>query len=321
MRDAVKDAMKADIDVLVHEVGPRDGLQATDVMMPTAGKLEWIEALKQAGLRKIQVGSFVPPKLLPQMADSAEVVAASRAMGGFEVSALVPNLKGAENALRAGADQLNFVVSASEAHNLKNVRRTMAQSVEEFHRIVELRESDPAYADVVVSGGMATCFGCTISGSIEPGIVFDLAGKLVDAGADRIGVADTVGYANPAQVKLVFSEILDIASGLSVGAHFHDTRGLGLANALAALDAGVRELDGCLGGLGGCPFAPGASGNVVTEDLVFMLESMGFRTGVNLDKLLVAREVMTSYLGNEPVYGAYVKAGAPKGFQPATVFH
>ncbi len=314
----MSNAMNEAIDVLVHEVGPRDGLQATDVMMPTEGKLEWIEALKNAGLRKIQVGSFVPPKLLPQMADSAEVVAAAKAMGGFEVSALVPNLKGAENALAAGADQLNFVVSASEEHNRRNVRRSMAESVDEFRRIVELRNSDPKYADVVVSGGMATCFGCTISGSIDPAVVFGLAEQLVEAGADRIGVADTVGYANPAQVKRIFGEILSIAEGLAVGAHFHDTRGLGLANAFAALDSGVRELDGCLGGLGGCPFAPGASGNVVTEDLVFMLEAMGLRTGVDLDRLLVAREVMVSYLGDEPTYGALVKAGPPRGFNPAT---
>lgn len=309
----------AEIDVLVHEVGPRDGLQATDVIMPTEGKLSWIRALKEAGLSKIQAGSFVPPKLLPQMADSADVVVGAKKMGGFYVSALVPNLKGAENALAAGADQLNFVMSASEAHNLKNVRKTHEQSLEDFAKIVEFRNSDPRYSHVSVSGGLATCFGCTIAGRIEPKVVYSLVDKLIEAGADRIGIADTVGYANPAQVRDVFSKIKLQVGGLDVGAHFHDTRGLGLANAFAALEAGIREFDGCLGGLGGCPYAPGATGNVVTEDLVFMLESMGLKTGIDLDRLLVARGVMESFLGGEEVHGHFVKAGPPKGFVPATL--
>lgn len=310
-------ATQTGIDVVVHEVGPRDGLQATNVIMPTEGKLAWIEALKEAGLRKIQAGSFVPPKLLPQMADSSEVVTASKQMSGFKVSALVPNLKGAENALKAGADELNFVMSASEQHNLKNVRKTQAESLEEFRKIVELRNSDDQYKDVIVSGGLATCFGCTLAGPIDPKVVFTLTEQYIELGADRIGIADTVGYANPRQVSHIFSEVLDIASGISVGAHFHDTRGLGLANAFVAFDTGVRELDGCLGGLGGCPYAPGATGNVVTEDLVFMLESMGARTGIDLDRLLRAREIMIRYLDDEPVHGAYAKAGPPKGFSVA----
>lgn len=310
--------MNEAIDVLIHEVGPRDGLQATNVIMPTAGKLAWIEGLKQAGVPKIQVGSFVPPKLLPQMADSKEVTEAAQAMGGFAVSALAPNYKGAENALKAGVDQLNFVVSASEAHNLNNVRRTMAESVAEFRRIIALKQANPEYADVVISGGMATCFGCTISGPIDPRIVYELAEQLVEAGADRIGVADTVGYANPAQVKAIFTEVQQIAGDLTVGAHFHDTRGLGIANSLMAFETGIIEIDACLGGLGGCPFAPGASGNVVTEDLVFMFEAMGLRTGIDLDKLMTARELMVAHLGDEPTHGAYVRAGAPKGFVAAS---
>lgn len=309
----------SDIDVLVHEVGPRDGLQATDIMMSTDGKIAWIKALKSAGVRKIQVGSFVPPKLLPQMADSAEVVKATKAMGDVHVAALVPNFKGAENAMAAGADTLNFVMSASEPHNLNNVRKTHQQSLAEFEKIIELRNSDERYSHVTISGGLATSFGCTIAGEVDPKVVLSLAEQYVRLGADRMGMADTVGYGNPQQVKDLFSEFINIADGRDVSAHFHDTRGLGLANVYAALDAGVREFDGCLGGLGGCPYAPGATGNVVTEDLVFMLESMGFRTDINLQKLLEARSVMEQHLQGEPTHGTFVKAGAPKGFSQVGV--
>jgi len=313
--------MDADLDVLIHEVGPRDGLQATDVIMPSAGKIAWIAALREAGVRKVQAGSFVPPKLLPQMADSGDIVRAAKAMGGLSISALVPNLKGAENALAAGADQINFVMSVSEAHNLSNVRKTHAQSLEEFARIVELKGSDPAHAHVVLNGGLATAFGCTIAGPVDPDAVLRLAEAYIEAGADRIGLSDTVGYANPKQVRDLFSKVTAITGGLEVGAHFHDTRGLGLANAYAAFEAGIREFDGCLGGLGGCPFAPGATGNVVTEDMVFMFEAMGLRTGIDLDRLLTARAVMKSHLGAEPTHGAFVRAGVPKGFMPAAAWN
>ncbi|MDH3742450.1 MAG: hydroxymethylglutaryl-CoA lyase [Hyphomicrobiales bacterium] len=311
--------MTSDIDVIIHEVGPRDGLQATNVIMPTKAKIEWIAALKDAGVPMIQAGSFVPPKLVPQLADSAEVVRAAKAMGGFKVSALIPNLKGAVNALEAGVDQLDFVMSASEAHNLSNVRKTHEQSIEEFSRIVALKRSDPAYARVMLNGTIATSFGCTISGPVDPKTVFHLLETYIAAGADSISIADTVGYANPKQVGEIFTQARAIAGELDVGAHFHDTRGLGLANAYAALEAGVRKFDGCLGGLGGCPFAPGATGNVVTEDLVFMFEAMGLRTGIDLDRLLAARDVMISHLDGEPTHGAFAKAGPPKGFEPATV--
>lgn len=309
--------MDSDIDVLVHEVGPRDGLQATGAIMPTEGKIAWIAALKRAGVRKIQAGSFVPPKLLPQMADSARVVRAAKAMRGVTISALVPNLKGAENALEAGADQINFVMSASEAHNLSNVRKTHRESLQDFARIVALKKSRPDYAGVVLNGGLATAFGCTISGPVDPGAVLRLVEAYIEAGADRIGLSDTVGYANPKQVQDLFGSVTAIAGDRDVGAHFHDTRGLGLANTYAAFEAGIREFDGCLGGLGGCPFAPGATGNVVTEDMVFMLEAMGLRTGIDLDRLLTAREIMKSHLGAEPTHGALVRAGVPKGFKPA----
>lgn len=312
--------MTIDIDVVVHEVGPRDGLQAVNAIYPTQGKLEWIEAEAAAGVRQIQVGSFVPPKLLPQMADSGEVVRRSKQIPGLQVTALVPNLKGAQNAVAAGVDTVNFVLSVSEEHNRKNVRRSLNESLEDFSRIVQFCNDEANGKELIVSGGMATCFGCTIGGRIPESEVFRVAESLIQRGAHRIGLADTVGYANPAQVNRIFTEVLDIAGDdVGVGAHFHDTRGLGLANVYAAVEAGVREFDSTLGGLGGCPWAPGATGNIVTEDLVFLLESMGLRTGVDLDKIMTAREIMVSYLDDEPsIHGAYALAGAPKGFVPAS---
>ena len=311
--------MRDGTDVLVHEMGLRDGLQSIDTIFTTEGKMDWIRAEAAAGVPQIQVGSFVPPKLLPQMADSAEVVVQSIKIPGLIVSALAPNLKGAENAMKAGAHQVGIVMSVSEAHNMSNVRRTTQDSLDDFARIVEFRDAHPEYKDVCLSGGMATAFGCTISGPVPLPDVMRVAEGLLERGADRLSVADTVGYANPGQVSALFKELYrTVGSDVAVGAHFHDTRGLGLANAFAALDAGVRELDASLGGLGGCPYAPGASGNIVTEDLVFMLESMGMRTGVDLNGLLEAREIMEKSLKGEPVHGTFAKAGLPLGFKYAS---
>ena len=308
----------SEVDVIVQEVGPRDGLQATSLVMPTAAKLEWLKALAAAGLPQIQVGSFVPPKLMPQLADTPELVVEARRIGGFSISVLVPNLRGARDAIAAGADQINFVMSVSEPHNLNNVRKTREESLEEFAAIVAARDETPGAENIRVSGGLATCFGCTIQGSVPEADVFFYASRLKDLGADKIGLADTVGYGDPAAVKRIYTEVSDIAGDTPLGAHFHDTRGMGLANCFAALEAGASTLDGAQGGLGGCPFAPGATGNVVTEDLIFMLEKMGLRTGINLDRLLEARAVMLSHLEGEPTHGTYVKAGPPKGFTPAT---
>lgn len=305
-------------DITVQEVGPRDGLQATDFVMPTEAKIAWMEALGKTGMPQVQIGSFVPPKLLPQLADTAELVAAARELKAFEITVLVPNLKGAERAIAAGVDQINFVMSASEPHNLNNVRKTREQSLDEFAAIIAARNAAPDAKSIKVSGGLATCFGCTILGPVPEADVYHYATRLKELGADKIGLADTVGYGNPAQVKRVFSGVMGIANGTPVGAHFHDTRGLGLANCFAAFEVGVSTLDGAQGGLGGCPYAPGATGNVVTEDLVFMLESMGVRTGIDLDLLLEARTVMAAHLGDEPTHGTFVKAGPPKGFVPAS---
>jgi hydroxymethylglutaryl-CoA lyase len=231
----------------------------------------------------------------------------------------VPNLKGAQNAIDAGTHQLGVVMSVSEAHNKANINRTVEESLEGFRQIVEYRNEVDPECKMVISGGLATSFGCTITGVVPVRDVINRAERLLESGADRLNVADTVGFANPKQVKELFEELFrTVGKDVPVGAHFHDTRGLGLANAFAAVEAGVRELDACLGGLGGCPYAPGASGNVVTEDLVFMLEAMGMKTGIDLDALLETRELMASHLKGEPTQGTFVKAGPPLGFVPAT---
>ena len=311
--------MRDNNDVLIHEVGTRDGLQSIQTIFSTEGKMEWIRREAAAGVPQIQVGSFVPPKLLPQLADTAEVVRQSIAIPGLTVAALVPNLRGAENAMAAGVHQVGVVMSVSEAHNQANVRRSVQESLDEFEKIVTYRDAHPEYKDTVISGGMATAFGCTISGTVPVSDVMRIAEGLLARGADRLGVADTVGYANPRQVRDLFRELYEtVGKDVPIGAHFHDTRGLGLANVSAALDAGIREFDSSLAGLGGCPYAPGASGNIVTEDLVFMLEAMGLVTGVDLDGLLEARAIMERQLNGEPVHGTYVMAGVPKGFVAAS---
>ncbi len=301
-------------DVWLHEVGTRDGLQSIATIFPTAAKLEWIRLEAAAGMPEIEVGSFVPPKLLPQMADSAEVVAGAKRTPGLRVSVLVPNLRGAENALASGADQLNYVLSVSEAHSRANVRRSVQEAMDDFRRIIEYRNARPEFRHVRVAGGLATAFGCTIAGQVPVSEVFDAARKMIELGADEIAVADTVGYANPKQCREIFKEVLTIAGEVPVAAHFHDTRGLGLANVDAALEVGIRRFDASLAGLGGCPYAPGASGNIVMEDLVFMLEAMGFATGVDLEGLLETRRHMECNLDGESTRGAIFKAGAPRGF-------
>ncbi len=312
--------MTKQIDVRVQEVGTRDGLQSIPTIFPTAAKLDWIKAEAAAGVPEIEVASFVNPKLLPQMADAADVVSGSLDVDDLTVTVLVPNMRGAESAFTSGVHKMNFVMSVSEEHNMANVRRTVEQSLDEFSRIIEFRKDNPQYKDVKVASGMATSFGCTISGNVDPKSVMRVAEELVKRGADELAVADTVGYGNPAQVRSLLDELFrTVGKDFPVTCHFHDTRGLGLANVVAALDAGVTRFDASLGGLGGCPYAPGASGNVVMDDLVFMLEAMGLRTGVDLDRLLEAREIMESHLKDEPTHGAYNLAGAPKGFTPATL--
>lgn len=301
--------------VLISEVGPRDGLQSVKATMPTEHKKAWIDALVAAGVQEIEVASFVPARLLPQMADAAEVVRHALGHAGVCVMALVPNQKGAEAALRAGVHKLTMPVSASEAHSLANVRKTREQMVEEVRAIARMR--DELAPHVKLEAGISTAFGCTLQGLVAEDDVIRLAEQCVQAGADESGLSDTTGMANPAQVKRLFTRLRAALGERAGAAHMHNTRGLGLANCLAAYEAGVRTFDASLGGLGGCPYAPGASGNVVTEDLVFMFEAMGIATGIDLPRLFAARQPLNAGLPGEPLYGMTPEAGLPKGWAAA----
>jgi len=294
--------------VLICEVGPRDGLQNAHHLMPTETKKAWISALAAAGLKEIEVGSFVPPKLIPAMADTGEIVAHARTIPGIKVVALAPNLKGFQRAIEAGAHKVTFPVSASRKHSESNVRMTPEQMVEEVRKCAQF-----PHPGVEIEGAVSTAFGCTMQGSVPDDDVVRIAAGLAEF-CDYVALADTVGYANPAQIKRIFKKVSSAIGSKLEAAHLHNTRGLGLANALAAYEVGVRTFDSSLGGLGGCPFAPGASGNVITEDLVFMFEAMGVSTGIDLDKLMAARKLMTEAIPQEPTYGHFSLAGYPKGF-------
>jgi hydroxymethylglutaryl-CoA lyase len=261
----------------------------------------------------------VPAKLLPQLADTADVVAFARTIPGLNVAVLVPNLKGAEAAVAAGAHKITIPISCSETHSLKNVRRTHAQMLEEVRGIVALLRTLPPDRRPHFEGGLSTAFGCTLEGEVPPSKVVELATRLMEAGCDEVGLADTTGYANPAQVKDLVRRIhVAVGESALTGLHLHNTRGLGLANVLAGLDAGITTFDSSLGGLGGCPFAPGASGNIVTEDLVFMLEAMGHETGIDIARLLDVRQVLRAALPDDELYGFTPDAGLPLNFRPAT---
>jgi len=301
--------------VRISEVGPRDGLQSVKSIMPTQAKKLWIAALHASGLREIEVGSFVPPRLVPQLADTAEVVAFARALEGLSVMALVPNLRGAIDAIEAGAHRLTIPVSASEAHSQANLRRSRAAMLEEVGRIVAYRNTHAP--QVTIEANLSTAFGCSIEGEVPEDEVLRLAQRLIELGADETGLSDTAGVANPRQARRLFRSLRS-ALGLRCGAaHFHNTRGLGLANCLAAFEEGVRTFDSSMAGLGGCPFAPGASGNVVTEDLAFMFEAMGVDTGIDLERLVDARRVLRAGLPDEPLHGMVAEAGVPAGFRSA----
>jgi hydroxymethylglutaryl-CoA lyase len=285
--------------------------------MPTEAKHRWIAALASAGVRAIEVGSFVSPKLLPQMADAAEVVQQALTIDGLAVVALVPNLRGARDAFAAGVHEVAVPVSASNEHSLANIRMTTEQALEEVGKICELRDTLPAGQRPLVEVAVATAFGCSISGPVSEDRVMDIARRAVAAGADSVHPSDTVGYGNPAQVKRLTARLKRELGDRLGAVHLHNTRGQGLANAVAALEAGATGLDASLAGLGGCPYAPGATGNIVTEDLVFLLESMGLRTGINLEKLVATRAILAGALPGEPLYGHLADAGLPKGFRYA----
>ena len=296
--------------VVIREVGLRDGLQSIATTLPTTSKQAWIRDAYDAGLREIEVGSFVPARLLPQLADTAELVAFAKALPGLCVSVLVPNLKGAERAIECGADLLLVPLSASDAHSRANVRKTPDEMVAELARIRDAR--DAAGAKTLIEGGVGTAFGCTLQGHVEPGEVLRLLQALLDAGADRVSIADTVGYADPAHVRLLFEQARAIAGDRFWCGHFHDTRGLALANVYAAMEAGVSRFDASLAGIGGCPHAPGASGNASTEDVAYMLASMGIETGVDLSKLLALRQRVGEWLQGEALHGSVFRAGLPR---------
>lgn len=284
--------------------------------MPTAEKERWIDALAAAGLRHIQVGSFVSSRALPQMADCAAVVEHALTIPGLTVSVLVPNLRYAEVALATGVHAVTIPVSVSEPHSLANIRKTHDEIVADVGAIVALRNE--RFPGTRVEAGLATSFGCTIQGTVPEDDVLRMAARLAELGVDAIHPADTVGFAGPAQVRRLLRLLREEVGELCAAIHLHNTRGQGLANVVAALDVGIRSFDSSHGGLGGCPYAPGATGNIVTEDLVFLLESMGLRTGVDLERLIDARSILAAGLPGEPLYGHVADAGIPKDFAPAT---
>jgi hydroxymethylglutaryl-CoA lyase len=303
---------------VIREVGLRDGLQSIQTVLPTQHKIAWIRAAHEAGQREIEVGSFVPARLLPQLADTAELVAFAKTLPQLFVSVLVPNLKGAERALEAQADLMLVPLSASEAHSLANLRKTPEDVVAEVARMRAAR--DASGAKTLIEGGIGTAFGCTLQGRVEPEQVLRCMQALLDAGADRVSLADTVGYANPAAVRELFEAARKIAGDRLCCAHFHDTRGLALANVYAALEAGVTRFDATLGGIGGCPHAPGASGNAASEDLAFMLADMGIETGIDIERLLALRACVAQWLEGETLHGTLWRAGLPKTFATSTQY-
>jgi hydroxymethylglutaryl-CoA lyase len=301
--------------VVVREVGLRDGLQSIQRVLPTAQKIEWITDAYAAGQREIEVGSFVPARLLPQLADTGELVKFAKTLPGLLVSVLVPNLKGAEKAIESGADLMLIPLSASHEHSLANLRKTPDDVVAEVAKMRAAR--DAAGSKILIEGGIGTAFGCTIQGKVEQSEVLRCMQALLDAGADRVSIADTVGYANPAGVRDLFEKARALAGDKFWCGHFHDTRGMALANVYAALETGVPRFDATLAGIGGCPHAPGASGNASSEDLAYMLADMGIETGIDIEALLALRKKVAGWLEGESLHGALWQAGVPKTFTRA----
>ncbi len=304
-------------DILISEVGPRDGLQSIARAMPTEAKIRWVRAMAGAGLAEIEVGSFVPAKLLPQMADTAQVVADALTISGLSVVALAPNLKGAVLAFVSGAHRVSMPVSVSLSHSMANINMTPEQAISQVRAVAAHRATLPGARGLEV--GLSTAFGCAVEGMVSEDRVIALAVMAAEAGADSVGLSDTTGMGNPAQVKRLFTRLHAALGDTAGGAHFHNTRGQGLANVWAAIEVGVTTFDASQGGIGGCPYAPGATGNIVTEDLVFMLEAAGLRTGIDLEKLIAARMIIREALPGEALYGHVADAGLPTGFRYAGV--
>jgi hydroxymethylglutaryl-CoA lyase len=302
--------------IRISEVGPRDGLQSISRVMSTDAKKAWIAAEVAAGVTEIEVGSFVPPSLLPQMADTAEIVAFAKTLPGLDVAVLVPNLKGAERAIEAGAHKMSIPFSMSESHSIRNVRKDHAAMVEQIAAIAAMVAALPEGQRPHFEVGLSTAFGCTIEGPIPDDQIVRLAEQAIAAGAAEVCLSDTTGYANPAQVRRLVRKVKAAVGADRLNTlHLHNTRGLGLANVVAGLEEGITTFDSSMGGLGGCPFAPGASGNIVTEDLVFMLEAMGLHTGIDIARLGDVRQIIADALPGEPLYGFVPDAGVPLGFE------
>jgi hydroxymethylglutaryl-CoA lyase len=295
--------------VSLREVGLRDGLQLVKTFPSTAAKQRWLREEYAAGVRHFEVGSFLPAKTFPQFADVRDIVAAVAALPGAHGIALVLNERGANEALASGVAEIASVVSATEEHSQANANRSRESAIANVRRLCELR--DASTHKPIVHAAISMALGCSISGEVDPNEVLRLVEKCLEAGVDAVGIADTVGYAGPKQVGDLTRGAVKIAGKRPICVHLHDTRGMGIANASAALDQGAQILDGSLGGLGGCPFAPGATGNVVFEDLVFLCESKGFATGIDIEKLIAVRAILKEAMPNEPLYGGLARAGLP----------
>jgi hydroxymethylglutaryl-CoA lyase len=287
----------------IQEVSARDGFQMETQPIPTEQKITYLNRLSDTGLSKIEVTSFSSPTSIPTLADAESVIKGLLRVPGVIYTALVPNLRGCERALATTIDEINLVMSASESHNLENLRMTCEQSLVQLASIA--RRAQKA---VRISASISTAFGCPFEGAIDVARAIELVGRFADMGIDQVALCDTTGVANPTQVEHVFAEVRSRWPRNEFTAHFHNTRGMGLANVLAALRAGVTRFDASLGGLGGCPFAPGATGNVCTEDLVHMLQAMGLETGVDLNRLLLIAADLPNLVGHD-VPGQVVKAG------------
>ncbi|MET4161760.1 hydroxymethylglutaryl-CoA lyase [Marinobacterium sp. MBR-111] len=298
--------------VTIREVGLRDGIQMAEVYPDTEQKTRWIKAEYDAGVRHFEIGSFLPASRFPQFADIREIIDYTHSLPGAVAIALVLNERGIEDALKANVDELTVVMSATEEHNQANARRSREDSIQAIRHAVELR--DRINPKAVINAGISMAFGCSIAGQVDPDEVVRIAQACLDAGVDSVGLADTVGYGGPVEVKAVCERMTQVLSGIPYVVHLHNTRGTGLANAAAALEAGATIFDASLGGLGGCPFAPGATGNVVIEDLAYLTEKMGFATGIDIDRLVQARALIQESMPDEPMYGDIAKSGLPKNF-------
>ncbi len=301
--------MDMPLEASVVEVGPRDGLQNLTQFLETEKKIQLIKLLAKSGLKYIEATSFVHPKAIPQFKDAKEIIAGVIHLPGVKLRVLVPNLFGAKGALEAGIRELAFVFSVSESHNKNNVNKTREESVGELEKILELKEE---YREMNVMASLSTTFGCPFEGEVKEAEILKYIERVISLGVTSLTLADTVGYGNPKQVRHIVRRCLDQFPSVTFGAHFHNTRGLGLANALVCLEEGVKILDSSIGGLGGCPYAPGATGNIATEDLVFMLESMGIRTGIDMESLLQVSQFLHDAIKDVPIASHLYKAGLPK---------